>query len=87
MHDWSVIPFHVTEVFADVDDSYWAWNELTMQVVNEHAPIKTKTTKGHRVPYMNGELRRAINVRNMLKRNMTNAKPLLIGLNIDIKEI
>ena len=38
-----------------------------MQVVNEHAPIKTKTIKGHRVPYMNGELRRAINVRNMLK--------------------
>ena len=81
MHDLPVIPFHVTEVFDDVDDSYWAWNELTMQVVNEHAPIKTKTIKGHRVPYMNGELGICLNV------NMTNVKPLLIGLNIDIKEI
>ena len=38
-----------------------------MQIVNEHVPIKIKTIKGKRVPYMNGELRRSINVRNMMK--------------------
>ena len=46
----------------------------TMQVVNEHAKIKTKTVTGQRAPYMNGELRRAINVRNMLKRKYTRVK-------------
>ena len=77
LYDLSVIPFHITEIFDDVDDSYWAWNELTMQVVNEHAPIKTKTMKGSRVPYMNGELRRAINVRNMFKRKYDKCKTTL----------
>ena len=60
--------------FDDIDDSYWLWNELTMQIVNSHAPIKYKTIKGKRVPYMNGELRKAINVRNMLKRKFDKYK-------------
>ena len=74
LHDLSVIPYHVMEIFDDVNDSYWLWNELTMQVINEHAPIKTKTVKGHRVPYMNGKLRRAINVKNMYKRKYDKVK-------------
>jgi hypothetical protein len=68
LQDLSTIPYHVTEIFDDVDDSYWLWHELTMNVVNEHAPIKVRRIKGHRAPYMNGELRRAINVKHMLKR-------------------
>ena len=63
-----MVPYHVTEIFDNIDDSYWLWNELTMQIVNTHAPVKSKTMKGQRVPYMNGELRKTINVRNMLKR-------------------
>ena len=74
LNDLSVIPYHVTEIFDDIDDAYSVWNELTMQVVNEHAPVKTKTIKGTRVPYMNGELRRAINVRNMFKRKYDKCK-------------
>ena len=74
LYDLSVIPYNVIEVFDDIDDSYWMWHELTMDVINSHAPIKTKTIKGHRVPYMNGELRRAINVRNMLKRKYEKCK-------------
>ncbi len=41
------------------------------KIVNEHAPIKQKTIKGNHIPYMNGELRRAINVKRMLKRKFT----------------
>ena len=61
----SMAPYHVTDIVDDIDDSYWLWYELTMQIVNSHASIKSKTIKGKRVPYMNGELRKAINVRNM----------------------
>ena len=50
-----------------------------MQNVNSHALIKSKTIKAKRVPYMNGELRKAINVRNMLKRNLTKIKTQKIG--------
>ena len=74
LSDLSVIPYHITKIFDDIDDAYSVWNDLTMQVVNEHAPIKSKTIKGTRVPYMNGELRREINVRNMLKRKYDKCK-------------
>ena len=62
------IPYHKKYLTILIDDTYSVWNDLTMQVVNEQAPIKSKTIKGTRVPYMNGELRRASNVRNLLKR-------------------
>ena len=74
VQDISCIPYIVTEVFDDPDDCYWAWNKLTMEVIDEHAPLKTKRVKGFRVPYMNGKLRRAINVRNMLKRKHEKTK-------------
>ena len=74
LQDLTYIPYHVTEIFDDVNDSYWLWYELTMQVINQHAPNKTRTVTGHRVPYMNGELRRAINVKNMLKRKYDRCK-------------
>ena len=55
-----------------------------MDVINEHAPIKSRTIKGSQVPYMNGELRRAINVRKTLKGNMIDVKTLLTGTIIEI---
>ena len=30
----SSILYHVVDIFDDVDDSYWLWNELTMDVIN-----------------------------------------------------
>ena len=66
--DLSTAPYHVGEIFNDIDDTYWFFNALTMKIVDEHAPLKTKQIKGRKVPYMNGELRKAINVKNMLKR-------------------
>ena len=68
LHDLSVAPFHVAEIFDDIDDSYWFWNTMMRDITNVYAPVKTRTLKGNRVPYMNGELRRYINVKHMLKR-------------------
>ena len=67
----AVAPFHVSEIFDEVDDAYWMCSTLLQEIVNEHAPIKQKTIKGNHIPYMNGELRRAINVKRMLKRKFT----------------
>ncbi len=47
VNDISFIPYHVVEIFDDIDDCYWLWNELTMQIVNKHAPLKSKTIKGN----------------------------------------
>ena len=71
VHALSVAPFHVSEIFDEVDDAYWMCSTLLQEIVNEHAPIKQKTIKGNHLPYMNGELRRAINVKRMLKRKFT----------------
>ena len=58
-YDVSTIPFHICNVFEDVDDISWAQHQLLMSVVNEHAPLKTKFVSGNQVPYMNSELRKA----------------------------
>ena len=63
--DIEQIPFSVCKIFDDIDDVYWAHSAMIQNVVNEHAPIKTKVISGNRVPFMNGKLRRAIHQRNM----------------------
>ena len=34
-------PWHVAEMFSDIDDKYDYWNGLFDIIVNEHVPIKT----------------------------------------------
>ncbi len=53
-----------SEIFDDLDDSYWFFERLRSAVINEHAPVKCKTITHSQVPYMNGELRRNVNYKN-----------------------
>ena len=64
-NDLENVPFHVCNIFEDIDDIYWAQNNLFMSVLNEHAPLKVKCINKPQVPYMNSELRKAMNNRNM----------------------
>ncbi len=66
--DLANVPFHVSQVFDSVDDSYWFCQELMLEIMNEHAPLKTRVIKHNQVPYMNSKLRKAINVKHMLSR-------------------
>ena len=66
--DLQQIPFHVAEIFDDIDDMYFFQQNLLLEVMDKHAPLKQRMIKHNNVPYMNGELRKAINVKNMLKR-------------------
>ena len=59
------VPFHVSYVFNDIDDIYWAHNQLFLSILNEHAPPKIKWIIKEQVPYMNSELRKTILQRNM----------------------
>ena len=67
-YDLSVAPFHVCCLFDEPDDALWAHNNLLSPILNEHAPLKTKMARRKVLPVMNGELRRAINVKAMLRR-------------------
>ena len=73
-HGLSIVPFHVADIFDSVDDAYWFCEHLLLDVINQHAPIKTRTTKQKSVRYMNGELRKAINVRDAFKRRYYKCK-------------
>lgn len=68
------VPFHICDMFDDVDDTVWSYQYLLNEVTNVHAPIKTKLLKKPQLPYMNGELRKAINVKGMLKRKFLKCK-------------
>ena len=55
--DVSYVPFHLLDLFDDMDDKYWFYNHLISDVVNEHAPLKMKYIKGNNAPHMNSELK------------------------------
>jgi exonuclease III len=66
--DLQKIPFHVGEIFDDFNDMYYFSQQLISEVMDEHAPVKHRVVKHNSLPYMNGDLRKLINVKNMLKR-------------------
>ena len=69
--DMSYVPFHVCNIFDDPNDSYRLFDELYTDVLNEHAPIKTTRKHPKHAPFMHSELRKARNVKAMLRRKHT----------------
>ena len=67
LQDLSVAPFHVAEVFDDVNDMAWFTSKIISNVIDHHAPLKTKFLKFKPVPYMNSELRKTMYARNMAR--------------------
>ena len=65
VNDIGMAPFHVCEVFDDVDDKLWAHNTLFKFVLETHAPLKKRTVTNKNIPHMNSTLRKAMNQRNM----------------------
>ncbi len=47
IHDFEMSPFHVGEVFDDVDDQYFFFNTMYSNRTNEHVPLKTKYVKSN----------------------------------------
>jgi hypothetical protein len=50
-----------------MDAQDWAYSQLLTNVLDDHAPLKTKTIRKNEVPYMNGVLRREMFYQNDLK--------------------
>ena len=63
----SVAPFHVAEIFDDVNDMAWYTNTLISSITDTHAPCKSKILRHKPVPYMNSELRKTMYARNMAR--------------------
>ena len=65
--DLCCAPFHVAEIFDDIDDTAWFTSKLLSNIIDSHAPIKVKTVKKDSVPYMNSKMRKALYQRNMVR--------------------
>jgi len=74
INDMSVAPLYVADIFDDVDDKLWCQQTLIKDILDVHAPLKTKIVKHKPVPYMNDKLRKAINVKGMLRRKYVKYK-------------
>ena len=68
LDDLSKVPFHVAEIFDDPNDAYWLFDKLYADVLNRHAPIKSTRKHPKHAPFMHTELRKARNVKAMLRR-------------------
>ena len=60
-------PFHVMDIFDEIDDMAWYTSALLRTIIDEHAPMKTRIVKCDSVPYMNSALRKAQYKRNMIR--------------------
>ena len=72
-NDLQNAPFNVSDIFDEIDDKIWYHNMMLRSVIDSHAPLKIKNTKGQTAFYMNNELRKAINVKGMLHRKYNKA--------------
>ena len=66
--DLEAAPFHVAGIFDDIDDAVWFHDTLLKEVIDRHAPQKRKRARPNQAPFINGELRRAINVKRTLRK-------------------
>ena len=56
LYDIACAPFHVMEIYDDVDDMAWYTSALIRSIIDEHAPMKSKVVKSASVPYMNSAI-------------------------------
>ena len=52
-------PLHVADIFHDI--ACWAHEKLLSEVIDEHIPVKERTQRPSKAPYVNGRLRKEIN--------------------------
>ena len=72
--DLETAPFHVSGIFDDVDDQLWFHNSLLLDVIDSNAPRKQRIIKHKQLPYMNNNLRKAINVKASYRRKFQKSK-------------
>lgn len=65
-----------TRITIEIDDIYWAWERLYINVLDDHAPIKCKKVKESfgRSKFITPEIRKAIRVRNAFKRKYNKSR-------------
>ncbi len=66
LQDLHMVPFQIIDIFDDVDDTLYAFEQLYIEILNEHAPLKQMVIRGNQVSYMTEEWCKEIRYRNKL---------------------
>ncbi len=45
VNNLEIIPFHVGEIFNDVDDQYFVFITMYSNITNQHVPLNTRNVK------------------------------------------
>ncbi len=53
-------PFHIMDIFSDVEDKFYVFDSLYSEVVNDFYPVKARETKKKFPPYVNNSYRKSI---------------------------
>ena len=56
----STVPWHIGQLFDEVDDQAHAWNLLMNDILDELAPVKSMRVRDKDVPYMTSKWKSAI---------------------------
>ena len=59
--DLKSVPWWICSIFEDVDDIAWVWENLFNDVVNFHVPTRRVKARQRSLPWMNSEIRKAMN--------------------------
>lgn len=86
LRDLHNVPFYVMEVFDDIDDQQYVFESLYLDILNEHSPQKQAHIRGHQIPFMNEQWRKAIRHRNKLWKKFTHQRTDANYANIRNKE-
>ena len=73
-HDLAHAPFQVGAIFDDMDDKFWFFQTLMTQVLEHHAPLKSKRVRPTQPAFMNSRLRKNVHLKAQL-RNRYNKFP------------
>ncbi len=72
--DAAQAPFHVMEIFEDIDDSTWFYDMMHRDIPDSHAPLKSRMIRPNQSPFMNSALRKAAHRKAQLQ-NKANRFP------------
>ena len=71
VRDMQMAPFHIMDLFDDVNDKLYTFEQLYLDILDEHAPLKHSHIRRKQVPYMTKKWRKAIRHRNKLWKIFT----------------
>jgi hypothetical protein len=67
LHDaFNKFPWHVLDVFDDINDTRHYWEKTYSQILNDHFKEVTLKIRVHSKPWMNTEIRKELNKRYQL---------------------